>query len=91
LEAGLELIDYKSTKQINLPQPAEIDLQMGLYYLALEQRYDSGLRKLSLLYLRSGEKISFDASPKQKQQVEVMVGEIGCRLRTDALWEATTG
>jgi len=58
LEDGLELIDYKSTKEVKLPDPAEIDLQIGLYYLALEQRYRSCLQRLSLLYLRSGEKLS---------------------------------
>ncbi|MBW4639569.1 MAG: PD-(D/E)XK nuclease family protein [Gloeocapsa sp. UFS-A4-WI-NPMV-4B04] len=33
LEDGLELIDYKSTKEVKLPLPDEIDLQIGLYYL----------------------------------------------------------
>lgn len=88
---GLELIDYKSTKEVNLPSPAEIDLQIGLYYLALEQRYRSCLSKLSLLYLRTGEKISFAASADHKQQVSALIGRLAGRLRTDNEWEPTPG
>ena len=35
LEDGLELVDYKSTRNPKRPDPNLIDLQMGLYYLAL--------------------------------------------------------
>ena len=91
LEDGLELIDYKSTKEVKLPDPAEIDLQIGLYYLALEQRYRQSLKRLSLLYLRTGEKISFEASACHKQQVEATISELAWRLRTDSDWEPTPG
>ena len=36
VDDGLELIDYKSAKSPTLPSAEEIDLQLGLYYLALE-------------------------------------------------------
>ncbi len=91
LEDGLELIDYKSSRQVNLPPSDEIDLQIGLYYIALEQRYHSCLQQLSLLYLRTGEKVVFEASSNCKQQVESVVGEIAWKLRNDELWEAHTG
>jgi putative RecB family exonuclease len=91
LKDGLELIDYKSTKEVRLPGPAEVDLQIGLYYLALEQRYRQSLQKLSLLYLRTGEKFSFDASTYHMQQVEATIGELALRLRTDSEWEPTPG
>ena len=88
---GLELIDYKSTKEVKLPPSDYIDLQIGLYYIALEQRYQSCLQQLSLLYLRTGEKIVFEASSKHKQQVETVIGELAWRLRTDEQWEPKTG
>lgn len=91
LPDGLELIDYKSTKEIKLPAPEEIDLQIGLYYLALEQRYQQRLQRLSLLYLRAGEKVSFDATPEHKQQVEATISNLACRLRTDEHWEPAPG
>lgn len=91
LEDGLELIDYKSTKEVKIPNSAEIDLQIGLYYLALSQRYRQSLKRLSLLYLRTGEKVSFEASFEHKQQVEATISKLALRLRTDDEWEPTPG
>jgi len=91
LDDGLELIDYKSTKEVKLPSADEIDLQIGLYYLALEQRYRQSLRKLSLIYLRTGEKISFDATPEHKQLVETVTGKIAWQLRMDCEWQPKPG
>jgi putative RecB family exonuclease len=88
---GLELIDYKSTKEVKLPPSDEIDLQIGLYYIALEQRYQSCLQQLSLLYLRTGDQIVFEACGEHKQQVEAVISELAWRLRTDELWEPKTG
>lgn len=90
-EDGLELLDYKSTKEVKLPIPAEIDLQIGLYYLALEQRYRQSLQSLSLLYLRTGEKVTFEATAEHKLLVESTVSELAWKLRTDEEWEATPG
>lgn len=91
LEDGLELIDYKSSKEVDLGEPDEIDLQIGLYYLALEQRYKRSLKRMSLLYLRTGEKISFDATPDHRRRVEDMVAEIACQLRLDRRWPPFPG
>jgi putative RecB family exonuclease len=49
------------------------------------------LQKLSLVYLRAGDKVSFDATPEHKQLVEATISELAFRLRTDDMWEATTG
>jgi putative RecB family exonuclease len=89
LEDGLELIEYKSNKELKLPTLEEIDLQIGFYYLALEQRYKESLRQLSLLSLRTCEKMSFDASAEHKERVEATVSQLALRLRTDEVWEAT--
>ncbi|MBD2309106.1 PD-(D/E)XK nuclease family protein [Chroococcidiopsis sp. FACHB-1243] len=91
VDGGLELVDYKSTKEVKLPKEDEIDLQIGLYYLALEQRYRQSLRKLSLIYLRTGEKVSFDATPEHKERVEDVIGELAWQLRTDCEWEPKAG
>ncbi|NET38206.1 MAG: PD-(D/E)XK nuclease family protein [Cyanothece sp. SIO1E1] len=90
LEDGLELIDYKSTKEIETLEPVERDLQIGLYYLALEQKYKRHLKRLSLIYLRTGEKLSFDVTPDHKQRVEATVGELALKLRQDQAWEPKT-
>lgn len=88
---GLELIDYKSTKDIKPFDPDELDLQIGLYYLALEQTYPQTLKRLSLIYLRSGETITFEVTLQHKQRVEQAIADLALRLRADSDWEPTTG
>lgn len=91
LDEGLELIDYKSTKDISLADPEDIELQIGLYYLALEQRYHRSLKRLSLIYLRSGDKISFDATPLHRERVKALVEEMAMQLRHDQKWKPFPG
>lgn len=90
-EGGLELIDYKSSREMKLPDTAEMDLQIGLYYLALEQTYRQSLKSLSLLFLRTGEKVSFEAIPEHKERVEAVIGDLAVRLRQDQFWEPNPG
>jgi len=91
LEDGVELIDYKSTKTMPEFAPDEIDLQIGLYYLALEQKYHRSLKQMSLLYLQLGEAIVFTATPEHKEQVQKTVGELAVQLRSDREWEPNPG
>ena len=91
LPEGLELIDYKSTKEVKQPDPIEVDLQIGLYYLALEQKYPQNLKRLSLIYLRTGQQVSFEVTPEHKQQVEAQISQLALRLRTEQAWEPAPG
>jgi putative RecB family exonuclease len=86
LDDGLELIDYKSAKEIEPSEPDEIDLQIGIYYLALEQRYRRELKRMSLVYLRTGETVSFEASPCHRERVESVIGDLAVELRRDQRW-----
>ncbi|MDX2096254.1 MAG: PD-(D/E)XK nuclease family protein [Leptolyngbyaceae cyanobacterium bins.59] len=88
---GLELIDYKSTREVRLPNPEEIDLQIGLYYLALEQTYHQSLRSLSLIFLRTTEKFSFKAGPEHKRKVQQIISNLAVKLRDDENWQPTPG
>jgi putative RecB family exonuclease len=90
-EDGLELIDYKSAKEIERPDNSEVDLQIGLYYLALGQRYPQALKQLSLLYLRTGEKVVYQATSDHRDRVEQVIGELATELRRDQRWEPTPG
>lgn len=86
---GLELIDYKTSKTI---APSDgIDLQLGLYYLILEKTYQKALQKLSLIYLRQGQKITFDVTPDHHQQVRELIGDLAVKLRADQEWEPEVG
>lgn len=91
LDDGLELIDYKSNKVVKPPEPDAVDLQLGLYYLALEQKYGQSLKQLSLIYLRTGEKFTFYASPEHKEMAEETITEIALRLREECDWEPAPG
>jgi putative RecB family exonuclease len=86
LDDGLELIDYKSAKEIESVNSEEVDLQIGLYYLALEQHYQRNLKRLSLLYLRTGEKVSFAATPEHRQRVKEVICNLALELRQDQRW-----
>ena len=89
LDDGLELIDYKSAKEIESVNAEEVDLQIGLYYLALEQHYQRNLKQLSLLYLRTGEKVSFTATPEHRQRVKAVISDLAVELRQDQRWTPT--
>lgn len=91
LSNGLELIDYKSGREMKLPEATEIDIQIGLYYLALAQTYHKSLKYLSLLFLRSGEKIQFEATEEHQAQVQTMISDLAIRLRHDRGWEPSPG
>ena len=91
MDSGLELVDYKSAKSPKLPNDDEIDLQLGLYYLALEQRYGRSLQKMTLLFLRTGDRASYEATEAHKQQVQAVVGELAQRLREEDEWQAQCG
>lgn len=91
LPDGLELIDYKSGREAKLPDDSEMDIQIGLYYLALEQTYHQSLKYLSLLFLRTGEKIRFEATEQHKDRVQKMIGNLAVRLRYDRGWEPAPG
>ena len=90
-EDGLELIDYKLARPLSPPEPERIDLQLGLYAIALEQLYGKSLRRLSLIYLRAGEKLSWDATPEQRQLVREAVETLARQLRADETWEPRDG
>ena len=88
---GLELIDYRSAKFPTLPLAEEIDLQLGLYYLALEQRYGRSLKRMTLLFLRTGERVTYEATDEHRQQVQRVVVELARRLREENEWEPHCG
>lgn len=90
-DGGLELIDYKSSREVKLPDASKIDIQIGLYYLALEQTYQQSLKYLSLLFLRTGEKIRFQATQEHQEKVQKMIGDLAIRLRHDRGWEPKQG
>lgn len=86
LDDGLELIDYKTTKAKHTQESLEFNIQLGLYYLALSQHYPAALRRVSLIYLRSAEKFSYQVTADHYQQVEALIADLAQQLRDDENW-----
>jgi putative RecB family exonuclease len=89
VNGDLELIDHKTTKNATTPDSA--DVQLGLYYLALQQVYQQSLKRLTLIYLRAGESLSFDVTEAHQAQVQELISGLALRLRNDSEWEPSTG
>jgi putative RecB family exonuclease len=91
LPEGLELVTYKSSKEAKLPEEDEISLQLGLYSLALEQTYQQSLKYLTLLFLRTGEKVRYRATRQHQRQVTRVISQLAAQLRQDQQWQTTPG
>lgn len=89
LDGDLELIDYKTNKIPSVPDG--IDVQLGLYYLALQQIYQQSLKRLTLLFLRTGESLSFDVKEAHQKQVRSLIANLALKLRSDEQWEPCVG
>lgn len=88
---GLEWIDYKAAKLVQLPSAADLDLQMGLYALAVEQCYEQRLRYMSLLLLRTGEKVRYRVTQRHRQLAKQMITQLAQRLRQEESWQPNPG
>jgi putative RecB family exonuclease len=91
LDEGLELVDYKTGKDFKLPDSAATDLQLGLYSLAIQQRYQQALKQCSLIHLRSGEQVAFEVTPEQQQRVMQVIQDLALQLRFDDRWHPQEG
>ncbi len=89
LGEGLELIDYKTSKQT--PTLEAIDLQLGLDFLALEQTYQQQLQRLTLIFLRSGNSLSYEVTPDHQQQVRTLITDLAMGLRMETAWQPKQG
>jgi putative RecB family exonuclease len=87
--ADLELSDYKAGRHVTVPD--EIDVQLGVYYLSLYQIYRRSLKRLSLIFLRTGEQLSFEVTDEHHEQVQELISELALRLRCDREWEPQAG
>jgi putative RecB family exonuclease len=89
VNGDLELIDYKTTKTATTPD--SVDVQLGLYYLALKQVYHQSLKRLTLIFLRAGESLSFEVTEAHQEQVQALISGLALRLRNDSEWEPSAG
>jgi putative RecB family exonuclease len=89
VDGTLELIDYKTTKNASMPD--SVDVQLGLYSIALEQVYQQSLKKVTLIFLRAGETLSFEVNQHHREKVHSLIADLAIRLRADNEWTPSTG
>lgn len=90
-DPGLALIDYKSAKNPQIPDEDAIDVQLGLYYLALEKRYHQSLKRMSLYYLRTGEIVTFTVTPQHRANILNLIEALARKLQADSQWSPQPG
>lgn len=90
-EDGLALVDYKSAKSPQIPAPGTVDVQLGLYALALAQHYGQALKQVSLVLLRTGEVVDFAVTDTHQAKVLSLIQDLALKLHVDEDWNPCTG
>lgn len=85
-----EIIDYKTAKRMPAQENLDNDLQMSIYHMGLMKRWpqlDPSKIKLSLYFLKHGEKISTSRAKEQlentRKSVLALIGEIQDRIKSN--------
>lgn len=86
---GLEISDYKTAVLVDPPD--EIDIQLGLYDFVFEQIYHEALCRLSFIYLRTGEKVTYEVTPKQRKKAHQVIKDLAVELQADEEWRPQKG
>jgi putative RecB family exonuclease len=89
VNGDLELIDYKTTK--NAATPDSVDVQLGLYSIALEQVYRQSLKRVTLIFLRAGETLSFEVNDAHREAVRSLISDLSTKLWADDEWVPKVG
>lgn len=89
-DSSFEIIDYKTSRRLPSQENLDKDLQMSIYHLGLSRRWphlEPGNIKLSLYFLKHGEKITTSRSPedleKTKNSVIGLINEIKKRIENN--------
>ena len=90
-EGEYEIIDYKTNRRLPSQSAADENLQMSIYHMALMRRWPNtnpSKIKLSVYFLKHGEKISSFRTPEAlaatSEAVLKTIGEIGKNLKNNS-------
>lgn len=89
--AQIDLVEFKTARQVRPPAQLEADLQLSCYILGLQATYGQALRSVSHYYLLTGEKISFRVQPYHQDYARRMAGDLVEHLLENRAWEAAPG
>ncbi len=81
--AALAVTDYKTSRTVLAPDQLAVDIQMGLYQIALNQRYQGSLTQVNHLYLRTGDIVQFESHEEQQVVVKAKIQSLARALIED--------
>jgi putative RecB family exonuclease len=81
--AALAVTDYKTSRTVLAPDQLAMDIQMGLYQIALNQRYQGSLAQVNHIYLRTGDSVQFEAHEEQQVVVKAKIQSLARALMED--------
>ena len=70
VEDGLNLFEFKTGK--NTAPPDQVDVRLGVYSMALQQVYQKVLKRVSLVFLRSREVLSYEVNDSHREASPVV-------------------
>ena len=81
---GLEIIDYKTAKNLPSQKTVDSNLQLAIYQMGVQNRWPNLNKpiKLSLYFLKHGIKLSSTRTPKQIEEVKNQVLDLVKKIKT---------
>ena len=85
----LTLIDYKGGAPGR--DPVDLDLQLGFYDWILEGTYQKSLQEWQIIYLKTGERVSYLVTDEHRDVVRELIGKLGKSITGDEVWVPCPG
>lgn len=81
---GLEIIDYKTAKNLPSQEIVDNDFQLAIYQMGVQNRWPSLNKpiKLSLYFLKHGIKLSTSRTPEQIEEVKIKILDLIKKIKT---------
>ncbi len=90
-DAQLDLVEFKTARQVRTLSQLEADLQLSCYILGLRALYGQSLRSVSHYYLLSGEKLTFKVLPHHQAYALETTRKLVGHLLAQRDWEPEPG
>ncbi len=89
--ARLHLIEYKTGQPHRSLDTLKLDLQLGLYQIAIRHRYQAALVRVSHLYLAADEVLSYAVTPEQETASRTYAMGLVEQLLSTETWPCALG
>lgn len=89
--AQIDLVEFKTARQVRTLTQLEADLQLSCYILGLAATYGEALRSVSHYYLLSGEKLTFQVQPYHQDYALSLTRKLVGHLLDRRPWQPEPG